>query len=828
MSTAQRQPDWWSWRRVLEEIPMLGIPHFQRGQVWDQGNRVALLESMWDASPCGSFVLWQPEGEYSWERIGISLADKRPVGPQTKWLVDGQQRSRTLLGVYRDMLMAENDPASPRMLGEDVVTELRRWLPGNDQAEDPEEVAESNDDPVPGKPTWYAVLPALESLQPIFGSWAESRQVLRGSLFRKHHPAGQKAKRVPLPRGLVPLAVLLAKESGPFAVPSTRDEVLRALEAERRDCQTLDRLVPWGPQFLTGFTFKKAGKKWQQIRWDSVPQNDVAKFAALLSANIEDLAKFPAMLDGPRFAVGSLPRTELGAAITAYVRINRAGVRVQPEEQALALLTRWDESLLDHLGEFCKERDGAKEAADDQRALLSHETGKQMGFPLWMATVTRYTALISLAKTAHHWLGVSAMDKQTFVDELERWPKRKRTYQDQKELICTAAQQASGALLLIDDILANELWLDHRMARRDANTLQPMLELLSHASAGDLAVMKENGQLRSALARLLHLTMLHPHLDDGEKQDLCDAIHEPSTSSTDGTRTIWRVAAGDGRPNPAGDFGMALRRYVESLHKLWMHERERGQEKPARSAGTASEGRRLDELQAWGLEQFSRDVDAATSLQSSAVGWLYALERRNGARELNWQVQIEAHRKDKSAGIGHQEAPTFAEQELATHRGQADLYPERQHLVPFSLAKKIAGKGGTRTTASIANAIGNLTWLSARQNGFKHGLSDRWAVFDEAVEADNLRARGMLFASSSKGEKEDRRALDLYREIQARARAARSLKRDDWPKAFDTTYNDFLMVRTAWMKQEMKSWLCESLSSEALHWLVNLDTPHHE
>ncbi len=813
--------EWWSWSRLMKEIPSLGIPHFQRGQVWGTGNRVALLESMYEASPCGSFVLWQPDGDHEWDRIGISLVNGKDVGPHTKWLVDGQQRTRALLSVYCEMQAAERDADSPRLLGEDVFGEIQSWMPELEPAPDAEDGRDASDDHVSRKATWYAVLPALESLQQIFGTWAESRQVLRGSLFRMYHPIERKAQRVPLPRGLVPLSVLLAKESGPFAVGKTRDEVLGALEAGKRDHGTLDRLVPWGPQFLTGFACDGSGEERRQISWSSIPDVDAAKLVALLKAESEELQKFSTMLDGPRFAAGELPRKNLSMAITAYVRINRAGVRVQPEEQALALLTRWDDAILNYLGDFCRCRDHANEKVADQRTFLSHASEKQMGFQLWMSTVTRYTALFVMAKYARSWMGVSAMDKQTFTDELERWPEKERTYGRPKTLIKAAAEQASGALLLIDDILSKELSLDHRMARRDAHSMLPVLELLSHLSTKDLVAVKKHGQIRSALAHLLHITMLHAYLDNAEMLGLCDAIHGPQGNDVDGKWNVWNLSPAGGEPDPASEFGMAMRRYLKELHSLWMHERLGTRGEVSGPERVVPAGKRLlDDLQAWGLEQFGKDVDSATSLQSSAVGWLYAIQRRAVARELNWRVQVEAYRADKSVGIHSMDARAFEATQLGAHRDQPDLHPERQHIVPFSLAKKIAGKGGTRTTASVANAIGNLTWLSARQNGFQCGFSNRWAVFDEKVEADNLRAHGMLFETDSKSGAGRVRAIDLYLKLQKLVGQAKSLSRDAWPTAFNALYEDFRNARTSWMKQQMKAWLDEPISDKAMDWLV--------
>jgi len=51
----------WTVREVLERVPQLGIPHFQRGLVWGVESRAALLESLFFDTPCGSFVLWEPK-----------------------------------------------------------------------------------------------------------------------------------------------------------------------------------------------------------------------------------------------------------------------------------------------------------------------------------------------------------------------------------------------------------------------------------------------------------------------------------------------------------------------------------------------------------------------------------------------------------------------------------------------------------------------------------------------------------------------------------------------------------------------------------------------
>jgi hypothetical protein len=180
------------------------------------------------------------------------------------------------------------------------------------------------------------------------------------------------------------------------------------------------------------------------------------------------------MLTGDRFAVGWLPPGDVSAAIDAYVRINRAGIRVQPEERALALMSRARPELLDDLADFAGKRDGG-DAIEDQRALLSHESDRQMGFSVWMTVVTRYTTLALLGDYARHWLGLSAIDKDTFGYRLDRVGPNETAagkkmwarpgYATPGEVIRECAERATSTLLLFDAVLSQNLYLDHRMAR---------------------------------------------------------------------------------------------------------------------------------------------------------------------------------------------------------------------------------------------------------------------------------------------------------------------------------------------------------------------------
>jgi hypothetical protein len=95
----------WTVREVLEYVPQLGIPHFQRGLVWGVESRAALLESLFFDTPCGSFVLWEPK---DCGKRGVPLDPSACT--QMKYLVvDGQQRIRSLHSVFNQRAEIDED-----------------------------------------------------------------------------------------------------------------------------------------------------------------------------------------------------------------------------------------------------------------------------------------------------------------------------------------------------------------------------------------------------------------------------------------------------------------------------------------------------------------------------------------------------------------------------------------------------------------------------------------------------------------------------------------------------------------------------------------------
>ena len=347
LASGNREPEWWSWADIVRRADHLGIPNFQRGAVWDSGNRTALLESIYEQSPCGSFVLWAPDDDEDPSRHGDPLRGFA-TGIRPMWLVDGQQRSRAMLDTFQEVVGLPGD-SSCQLVRKADIDELRGLGKALLRAGDglPKDATYGHDSPL-----WVVVLPAMtvfdQKAEPYFGRHSESRRVRRGPVFRRLHARaslrrgddGKLHRLPPLPVGLVPLATLLSPHGVFHDVELRKRAVaaLRTFETETPDFVSLDDLLPWGPQFATGYAFRPMdGDRTliEPFRWSALHakrrEGDVAKMIQRLAGLFdpewsEHFERFRDMLSGNRFAVGWLPSSDVSAAIDAYVRITHRSV----------------------------------------------------------------------------------------------------------------------------------------------------------------------------------------------------------------------------------------------------------------------------------------------------------------------------------------------------------------------------------------------------------------------------------------------------------------------------------------------------------------------
>jgi Protein of unknown function DUF262 len=88
--------------RLVALAPWLGIPHFQRGAVWEDDLHALLLESLLDRTPCGEILIWSPPNA---SEHGVPLTMD---GSPRHLLIDGQQRVTALVSIFRPDLLSDD------------------------------------------------------------------------------------------------------------------------------------------------------------------------------------------------------------------------------------------------------------------------------------------------------------------------------------------------------------------------------------------------------------------------------------------------------------------------------------------------------------------------------------------------------------------------------------------------------------------------------------------------------------------------------------------------------------------------------------------------
>jgi uncharacterized protein with ParB-like and HNH nuclease domain len=102
----------WNLRIILASKNSLGVPHFQRGLVWNDTNTAMLLESLYFGTPCGNIVLWENPDKKNTEKHGIPLFKSDESIEYV--IIDGQQRTRSLCSVFDEI------NRRPQMNGDEV------------------------------------------------------------------------------------------------------------------------------------------------------------------------------------------------------------------------------------------------------------------------------------------------------------------------------------------------------------------------------------------------------------------------------------------------------------------------------------------------------------------------------------------------------------------------------------------------------------------------------------------------------------------------------------------------------------------------------------
>jgi hypothetical protein len=167
-------------QQVIDWVPRLGIPHFQRGLVWGEDSTAALLESLLYETPCGSFVLWKPR---NCAKYGVPLEAEDP-GAMEYLIIDGQQRIRNIHAAFTDAPLSSDEADGDDSQDGDEPNRERIWCIN-----------------LPKLPAWSTVLQPQQRDYALF--------------VRTVDPALRKDDKRPSPllRNVIPLNVVRRAES---------------------------------------------------------------------------------------------------------------------------------------------------------------------------------------------------------------------------------------------------------------------------------------------------------------------------------------------------------------------------------------------------------------------------------------------------------------------------------------------------------------------------------------------------------------------------------------------------------------------------------------
>lgn len=117
--------------KILEEIRAgeILVSRFQRPFVWNDEQRIALLDSIYNGYPIGAILVWRTQKHQlrTFDRLGpLLLPNSSAAGPTRQYLLDGHQRLTTLFSALGPGLYSRESGQMPHWIAEDKDV-LSRW-----------------------------------------------------------------------------------------------------------------------------------------------------------------------------------------------------------------------------------------------------------------------------------------------------------------------------------------------------------------------------------------------------------------------------------------------------------------------------------------------------------------------------------------------------------------------------------------------------------------------------------------------------------------------------------------------------------------------------
>lgn len=101
-------------RQILNRVEsgQIRVPSFQRGFVWDPERVAFLMDSLYKGYPIGSLLIWRTKERLSSERqLGPYCLPEPEADFPVDYILDGQQRTTSIFGVFQTALQPDGDDA---------------------------------------------------------------------------------------------------------------------------------------------------------------------------------------------------------------------------------------------------------------------------------------------------------------------------------------------------------------------------------------------------------------------------------------------------------------------------------------------------------------------------------------------------------------------------------------------------------------------------------------------------------------------------------------------------------------------------------------------
>lgn len=769
--------NYWSIQKLLEESSSIGVPHFQRGYVWNEANISALLESLYFDTPCGNIVLWKiPEMDKSKsEDYGVPLTAQNDKNKIEQFIIDGQQRTRSLLSVFCP------DKGSTEAAGNSTE---------NNDTEDKNDSDQSDENATDNQkhiPYVWAVNLARFAEKVLDDQYKDLLD------FPSHNPAGLFIKiRDPHKQKEAYIEYVKEKIKN---VKAPKEDATESHDATntKGDEKTKKQTITFSPEYRCQYNFiplsfffnlgdpanvtaknekemqytvvpysslsrslgdyivenddkvkdendSKKETEEKKILFDELPDNAIfikykgSPNEGTLQDLLNDLkSKLAEMLER-QLAVRVLNTTDLSDVIHTFIRINSGGKAVQEEEKTLARLVQLSPEKTDD-----KEKKGAFSVLKDlfNKIHPGEATGINEHLQRLKENRFGFRLFIRVFVLAANYHTGKAMGTQAMSFSAIQNNERLESEEGQKK-IPAIWDCVESVTLAVYDLLTEKLHFDTLAFLPDSRSLRPVFMLLIKYPG-----FLENNKIKDIYKSHFAYILLSLLLGAGDSEiDIMNFVTQIRNSPLDGC-SLLKLLTTAPREKITGLKAEddKLKQFIEAtflkdcnaLMTIW---------EKIRNAG--NEGSLEDNLK--------KKFPSVKALTNRYILLLYVLERHLGAVDFYGKSlkNIKDENKKDLDFSRFSNSGREIKANMESVCGQSENPPEKQHIVPYYWLHK-GGEDAEptkgRKSNDDANNIGNITYISHELNHYETGLGKYWLNLGEA---DAILLRGHIISEDAK------------------------------------------------------------------------------